>query len=438
MKHLREAHFPTTTRHAGRPRRLSRLKSGLAVTLVLSVVLFATNACGDLKEADRKRMPRISRSRPIGSPAGPTDSASIKRVDFHPLGESNGWNYGNGDFVDQKRSKAVKTNSLMQFYGSIVGFVRFDKPGYLQTRVYDDLYGDVYCGWSPHKLEIKPSPNPAYVSIGLAETEPDSIQEVCWFPAGAKDGVVVYSTAYPDVGEKLSAADVYGKEQLGNEYRFNDDIAANAINAYLQCAQFNAARKVLNDSANLLKSMRDAQDGSTGKPITAKKMNAQKWATLKAYEAGLSLGEPNFKARLQELEAALHEPHWPETTADPTEREYEGMLPLYSWLNQQVVGQKSAVPTFDKSKTYIAGHDPKTVIEYLEADKATEDQRAKLMFCNIDFWIAVKNFLHKDFKESEKHLDIFLKDKHEKGDAFEVAAAAKLKEFEFFELHPEK
>lgn len=327
----------------------------------------------------------------------------------------------------------------MRYEGSVVGFVKFDKPGYLQERVYNDIYGDVYGGWSPRKFKLKPGKQPIYISLklgGLGQT--DVVQEVCWFPEGAKDGVVVFSSAYPDVGEKLTAADVYGPEQLGNKFQFHQGIASNAIICNLKNGQFDAAQKILDDSAKLLNSMVDGTDGSSGKKISKDDVNAQSWATLRTYELGLALGEPSFNAKKIELEKVLNGPHWPATTADPTEREYSDMLPIYAWLNQQLVGKRTPLPNPDKEKSYIAGHDPKTVTQYLEADKASEAALARDLFSTKDFWIAVKNFLRKDFKESDKHLTEFLNDRQFDGNAFEIAAAAKLKDFEFFDLHPEK
>jgi len=405
---------------------------------ILLAALVCTSACGNVKEVDKKRLPPISKSRPIGSPAGPSDSASIKRINFNPTGETGDWTSPASNFVDPKRTKDVKTNSLMQYEGSVVGFVKFDKPGYLQQRIYDDVYGDIYGGWSSQKVQIKPTKEPVYVSVGLGYTRDDAVQEVCWFPDGAKEGVVLYSTAYPEIGEKLTAADVYGPEQLGNEYQFHDTVAINAINENLKNGNVEQARKILKDCAQALSKMRDSQDGSSHAIIPAKNLNTRNWAMVRAYELGLALGEPNFRTKTKDLEDVLNGPHWPKDTADPTEREYRDMLPMYAWLNEQLTGKHSAPPKVDESKSCIAGHDPKTVTEYLLSDKASEDNKARVMFTNIDFWIAVKNFLRKDFKESEKHLNAFFNDRHSKGDAFEVAAAAKLKDFEFFELHPEK
>lgn len=422
---------------SARPPRTS--KTILSRTaLILLATLVCTSACGNVKEVDKKRLPAISKSRPIGSPAGPSDSASIKRINFNPTGETGDWISPASNFVDPKRIKNVKTNSLMQYEGCVVGFVKFDKPGYLQQRIYDDVYGDIYAGWSAQKVQLKPSKNPVYVSVGLSYNRDDAVQEVCWFADGAKEGVVVFSTAYPDVGEKLTAADVYRPEQLGNEYQFHDTVAINAINANLKNGDIDRAQHILNDCVRVLSVMRDGQEGSSGKRLPAKVLNAQNWAMVRTYELGLALGEPDFKTKMKVLEEVLNGPHWPPTTADPTEREYRDMLPMYMWLNEQLTGKRTAPPKVDESKSCIAGHDPKTVTQYLQADKQLEDDRARIMFTNVEFWKAVKNFLRKDFKESENQLNKFFDDRHSKGDAFEVAAAAKLKDFEFFELHPEK
>ncbi len=410
----------------------------LTAAISIAAMTFMS-ACGDIYEAEKKHLPSISKSRPIGTASGPTDAASIKRIKLRMPGADSAWIYSNDDFIDTKRTKDVKANSLTPFEGAVVGFVKFDKPGYLQERVYNDFYGDVYSGWSPRKLELKPSKQPVYISLKLGDLgQTDVVQEVCWFPEGAKNGVLIYSSAYPDVGDKLTAADVYGPEQLGNKYQFHQGIASNAIICNLKNGQFDAAQKILDDSAKLLNSMVDGTDGSSGKKISKHDVNAQSWATLRTYELGMALGEPSFNAKRIELEKVLNGPHWPATTADPTEREYRDMLPIYAWLNQQLVGKRTPLPKPDKEKSYIAGHDPNAVTQYLEADKASEGALAGDLFSTKDFWIAVKNFLRKDFKESDKDLTEFLNDRQFDGNAFEIAAAAKLKDFEFFDLHPEK
>ncbi len=73
-----------------------------------------------------------------------------------------------------------------------------------------------------------------------------------------------------------------------------------------------------------------------------------------------------------------------------------------------------------------------------QAYATNEKKLSKAMFSNIEFWVAVKNFLRKDYKTAESQLTAFFASRPDRGDAFEVAAAAKLRDFEFFELHPEK
>lgn len=407
--------------------------------LILVMAIFCATGCGDIRQADKHRLPSISKSRPLGSECGPQDSASIKRFAVKSPLTLAGWSYGGNDFIDSKRTKNVSSNSLTRYRGSIVGYVKFDKPGYLQGRVYDDVYGDVFVGWSPRKLELKSSQQPAYISMGLCENcGDDQVQELCWFPAGSQKGVLIFSTSHPDPGEKLTPADLYGSEQLGNQYQFFDNVAADTLFINFRDGKLDKAQSILNDSEKLLSSMRDAVNGSSGKPIPQKEFNAKNWAMLRTYELGLALGEPSFNAKKKALEEVLNGPHWPVTTNDPLEREYRDMLPIYNWLNEQLVSKKSELPKFDANQDCLAGHDPKAVAAYLQADSATEGKLIKSMFNNIEFWIAVKNFLRKDYKNADKQLNKFFETSHGESDAFEVAAAAKLRDFEFFELHPEK
>lgn len=424
--------------------RLRNSPRGTSVTLwlVMAMAIFCTTGCQSFVDADKKRQPSISKSRILGSPCGPTDSASIKRVNFHPQergSEASAWNLGRNDFLDANRTMNVQSNSLTRYHNSIVGFVKFDKPGSLRVRCYDDAYGDIFCGWNPKELEVKPTQKPVFVSVDLCNwIGKDGVHELCWFPSGAKEGVIIFSTAQPEPGQKLTAADVYGPEQLGNRYQYFDNIAADAINASLQNGKFDKAQKVIDDSFGLLSTMHHSQDGD-GKEIPLNSRYTRERAMLRTYELGMALGDPSFAAKKKAVEDIINGPHWKGAgELGVAERQYRDMLPIYAWLNEQITNKKSALPKFAPEQNYIAGHDPKTVAAYLQSAAGDEKKLSKRMFSNIEFWVAVKHFLRKDYKEAEKQLNVFLNDKHTEGDAFEVAAAAKLKEFEFFELHPEK
>lgn len=412
-----------------------------ALFVIMTLAIFCTTGCQSFVEADKKRLPSISKSRPLGSPCSATDSASIKRVDFYPYARGNeefAWNSGRDDFVDPKRTMNVQTNSITHFHNTIVGFVKFDKPGFLQVRSYDDAYGDVFCGWNPKKLEMKPSKKPVFISVGLCNMAgKDGVHELCWFESGAKEGVIVFSTAHPEPGQKLTAADVYGPEQLGNRYQFFDNVAMDAINANLKNGKFDKAQKVIDDSSALLSTMNPSHDGNQ-KLIPSNSLNTRPRAMLRAYELGMALGEPSFAAKKKALEDIINGPHWNASSLEVYEREIRDMIPMYAWLNEQITNKKSALPKFDAGQSCIAGHDPKTVAAYLDADVADEKKLSKRMFSNIEFWVGVKNFLRKDYKAADSALSAFIEDRPGPGDAFEMAAAAKLRDFEFFELHPEK
>ena len=167
-----------------------------AATLALSFFVF-TCFTYSLISADT---PRISASRPIGSRCSANDSASIKRAASHPLVHGGVW--ADKSTVNFDRTRMLQANEL-EFDNKhyIVGYVRFDTAGELRMRSYDDLYGAVYCGWSPAPLKLpkREEQSSAFVKfdqcwVGHDGAEP--VQEVCWFPEGQAEGTIVFSSAF--------------------------------------------------------------------------------------------------------------------------------------------------------------------------------------------------------------------------------------------------
>lgn len=142
---------------------------------------------------------QISKDRPIGTECSTSDSASVKRAPMHPLGPTGGWYESGNNLVDYNKTMVSDANHLEVRNGCISGYVRFDKPGYLQARSYDDYFGDVYCGWSPKKLQIKPTKDFVFVSLGICSVGDgglDQVHEVAWFPDSGSTGTLVFSTAH--------------------------------------------------------------------------------------------------------------------------------------------------------------------------------------------------------------------------------------------------
>lgn len=399
----------------------------LATTLI--------TACGAYTEAgleaDKKRFPALSTDRPVGGKCGRKDSASVKRALMHPLGPTGGWNlYGRDNSqVDYSRTKQVAANCLVFGQGCISGYVKFDKPGYLQARSYDDVYGDVYCGWSPDKLEIKPTKDFVYVSLGTCSVGDgglEQVHEVSWFPQGQQEGIIVFSSAHPDRPSPLTAADLYRPDLLGSTYQFNDRLASETISDYLKQGNLQKADEVITASLNLLSKMRDAIDGTTRKPIAAKEMNQEQWAMIQAYRLGLALGESNFDSRLEDLESTIDGPSRRSYRQCDT---YKKLFPIYKWVNKNIarkINKETEQIDISNLEKGLVDHEPDTIAKFLQGKTSEEDFRRRSRG-SAAFWIGVNHYLHGDKKTSKENFQKFLEQKNSDLLAFEIAAAAKLK-----------
>jgi hypothetical protein len=382
--------------------------------------------CGSImsvEEAKTKYEP-ISKSRPLGCKSGMDDSASIKRSVMHPTGPTGGW-YGKGDIVDYDRKLARDSNMLVMRDNSISGFVKFDKPGYLQARSYDDYFGDVYCGWAPNTIQIQPTKEPVFVSLSLCSVGDgglDQVHEVIWFPESKKEGVLIFSSAHPMPGPPLKASSTYSKEQLGSAYQFNSTLANDLVTEYLRDGKISEAEEVISDSLKVLGGMRDYE--SSEGPVPAKKFHLREWKEILGYKLGLSLGKPSFVKAAAEYsdilkaEASNSHSKMPERV--------QNHMPLYQWLNQLYAGKKQPIPSFgEREKNHFYSSDPIDITDYL-TDKVEEEKFVRIQN-DGEFWVAVKNFASGNMKSAKQHIDRFLGKRHYGGMAVEIAAAANLR-----------
>jgi len=413
---------------AARKVRLPLSKNTIGSVMVILATTLVT-ACGADIEADKRRFPAISNDRLVGSKSSLKDSASIKRVAMHPLGPTGGWNLyatNNSNKVDYQRTKKLDKNSLTLSGNEISGYVKFAEPGYLQARSYDDVYGDVYCGWSPDKLEIEPTKDYVYVTLetcsvgdgGLAQ-----VHEVSWFPRGQQEGIIVFSSAHPDKPSPLSAADLYRPDRLGNIYRFDDRLASETISDYLAQGDEKAAQQVIAESLGVLSKMRDLVDGSTKAPIAAKDEYREQWAMIQTYKLGLALGQSNFDECLNDLESTIAGPY---RGSHMNCKAYKKLIPIYQWLNNKIVGKPAKLDLSALERSYVDS-EPITIGKYLLGE-TTENEFQRHSRGSAEFWIAVNRYLAGDKKRAKENFQRFLGQKHSAMMAFEIAAAAKLKQ----------
>lgn len=330
--------------------------------------------------------------------------------------------------VDHTRTVDRTSNHLV-FADVIKGYVKVDKPGYLQARCYDDYYGNVYCGWSPSRLQLKPTAKPVYVELdtcSVGDGGLDEVHEVCWFPDGAKEGVLIFSTAHPSPAPKLRPADLYRLPSLGNAYRFEDRVFEETLYDYLSHGELKQAEKLYDDGMSVLSTMRDGQEGASGKRIPAKDLHADSWWVPLCYKAGINVGEPGFAPAFTELKS---------TASGDSQygrhlfNSYKVMFPLYSWVDQVVRNPQSAKLPDSEVPRAIYGHDPRVLVPYLKAepsDPPTEESERKLKHEIGKFWIGMRAYARKDSAEARRNFAEYLQERHSSPDAFEMAVAAKL------------
>ncbi len=404
----------------------------MVVASVLSI-----SACGlDLDpyktvSKDRANFPLISATRPLGADCGPNDSASIKRALMHPLGPTGGW-HGKKAQIDYTKTKDLKENIFQLHDNMISGYVKVSEPGYLEARSYDDVYGDVYCGWSDDKLKIEPTDKYVLISFGLCTVGDgglDQVHEIAFFPQNSNRGKLIFSSAHKHT-DNIDAAEFYEPKLLGTSATFNNFLALEVIHSYLAKGDLKKAKEVIDDSYKALAALSDSvgrgRSGTTER-IPARSSHLNDFALLECFEAGLSIGEEDFSSKMQVLEKTLKEES---QFSFKRERECtEKMLPLFSWFGKQFNGKKPTVQISQINKTGMqkgfVGHEPVLISDFLNGLVAEEKFRM-LSSQSASFWIGIKAYLHNDMKTAAKEFKIFLDEKPYQTMAFETAAAAKL------------
>ncbi|MBY0547135.1 MAG: hypothetical protein K2W95_07565 [Candidatus Obscuribacterales bacterium] len=231
-------------------------------------VSFAASACSpsaderrSAVEREKNKYARISAQRRPGSACSENDAASVKR--YRPFKDGNHWTYaprveGCVNLIDPNVTpRTWKGNQLELLDGKLCGFVKFDGPGYLRARIYDDYFGDILCGWNDEILRLEPSSRPVFVRVGLAGDFTDTfrvtpeypVSEVAWFPDGLRQGTIIYSSAHSPKCV-LGPLAYYRRAQLGHgntiyartmiedgiknsDLKFSDQVAADAFKMFV-------------------------------------------------------------------------------------------------------------------------------------------------------------------------------------------------------------
>ncbi|MDX2104829.1 MAG: hypothetical protein SFY67_00370 [Candidatus Melainabacteria bacterium] len=406
------------------------IKTAILKNLAFFSSFLALSACSfDMRSASEK-YPSISKTRPLNSSCGKTDSASVKREAQHPLGPTGGWLSPDLTKVDYEKVMPDTTNYLAMKNGVISGYVKFEKPGYLQARSYDDYYGDVYCGWSDQKIHLKKVDEPVFVSISTCSVGDgglDQIHEVAWFPEGASEGILVFSSAYPQNQSKILASDLYQKELLGNQYSFGSQYARDALHASLIKGDLNLARQIVSDSFSNLSGLKNLMDSKTQTQIKSRDYHADDWAMILSYSLGLEIDSPDFERDMKEML---------DIVAGPGNSSYrhtncqiqKNMSPVYTWLHQSIMNKKKAIlPQLTDPNQNIYGYNPIAIVEYLSG-KLTKEKFLQVGYPNQDFWLGVEAYLARKKDLAKLHLQKYQKERKPTEHGFEPACSAILLE----------
>jgi hypothetical protein len=395
--------------------------------LAISSVILTISACSLDMQPGSEKYQSISKERPLNSVCSKKDSASVRRESQHPLGPTGGWLYKDLTSVDYKRVIPDSSNFLTMKNGCISGFVKFDTPGYLQARSYDDFYGDVYCGWSDEKIHLKPVKEPVFVSISTCSVGDgglDQIHEVAWFADGASEGVLVFSSAHPQAQTAINAADLYQKNALGNQNFFSSQYAREVLHSSLVKGDVVLAKKIVSDSFSILSGLQNAFDSKTQTSIKSRNYHAEDWAMILSYSLGLELDSEDFERDMKEMQDIVSGPG--DASFRHTNCQIQNnMSPVYTWLHERILGKDSKLPVLAKSEKNIYGYDPVAIVDYFDG-KLEKEKFLQVAYPNQDFWLGAQSYLAGKKSEAKMHLLKYQKERKPTEHGFEPAASAVL------------
>lgn len=353
-------------------------------SLLLTILIVCScKRAQSVVEEDKKKYPLISAERPIGSVCYPDDSASVKRRRFHPMGPTGGW--GSTAQMDTQRTKDLDKNVFSRIGPDLAGYVRFPVRGRLIMRSYDDVYGDVHCGWSPVSVEYTPQPQHVYVLFshcGMGDGGLDQVHELCWFPAGQEKGEIVYSSAH-NIDNELKPYELFVPKHIGvvagpgqrQHFYFHFHEADKIFDSLLAAGEMERARTLISENINNLKHLSPAVDGSTQKPISSMRFHRDTIVKLLLLKAGVDLFNSSAEQALSNAKDVLSlEPVFP----NPTDYAKD-LIDLYIWAVNRVQGVNMPLPIIPDEANRVNGHDPRLIVRILSDSKMTERNMNKNM-----------------------------------------------------------
>ncbi len=413
------------------------IRNHLSPTVSILLALFTASCQNPYEQlkADAKRFSSISKERTIGSVCSETDSATVKRAEQHPLGPTGGWLHLAS--LDLSRSADTATNTFRIMNGAIVGYVKFETDGVIKARSYDDTYGAVYCGWSLNSLSYTPQKKAVYLRTGhcvVGDGGLAQVTEICWFPAGGKEGTIVYSTAHDEQSLKDEYL-FYSKDDIGvissfggkKRYHYQNFQAERIFRSILVAGKRKEGHGLVLDTLKNFEFLEGAVDGSTRQPIPPKVFHSRDWKTLLLMKAGFELFEPSAIEALDEATNLVNDERacfGCETAKD--------LVPLYRWLAATLSGPKQELPNNFVNTKNIHGYDPKFIAKVLSDPTLTDGTLKKFDFSvggeTTYFWIGVREFISGNYSSAEKYLRKYLAEPNRGDNYFELSSTLTLLE----------
>ncbi len=377
------------------------------ISLVAVLIFFLIVSYLVLVDRKPKSQFRISASRPLGSECGLQDSVIPKM--------SSGGSWGGPAHYDPTRTMNAKKNKFGWFtINSIIGYVSFSQKGTLQIRSYDDLNGEVYCGWSSAKINFELSGNQSEKKfirfhtcmVGDGDHGGDQVHEICWFPEGAANGQIIYSSAHDprkSTKQELSNAEMYIEKDLQDL-----GLAVMIIPALTREYKLKKAKFILDQTIGKFKSGSTAKDLEVGQQTFEHRMLPEDWLAVLQNQLAFSIMEGSIelsKKILAEVETFLREK---EALNCYDCNRYKSNLPLYRWLLDYGKGKRFAQNhlLIEEPEERVNG-DVYGVTQFL-LKKTLQSDFLKFGEINGYFWVGLSCYLEKDFECAKVQLSKFI------------------------------
>lgn len=383
---------------------------------------------------DKGKYGLISKERPVGTNCYVEDTASIKRRSSHPRNPTGGWRLKAE--IDTSRHHDKIKNDFDLIGGEIAGCVHFPVSGKLAVRSYDDVYGSVYCGWSPSFVEYKVQQKPIYVvfpTCSVGDGGLDQVHEICWFPENDDEGIVLYSSAHTKKTE-LKAHEIFLPRHFGPFYQqgdkkyfsLNDHEADRIFDSMLIAGQLDQAKVEISRILDRLEHLAPVIDGSTRKPIPTDQFYCDEWVKILFLKSGVDLFNPAAKDSLSKAREII-------TNGNKYcfQSPYAiDLIDFYEWTVMRVQGSDIPTPQTKESANRVHGYDPRRIAKILSDPRLSDSTLKKSALTHggqsTYFWLGIREYLSDNANEAYRYLSLYINHPNRGSNDFELSAAASL------------